>query len=60
MALFPKVQRKAQEEIDRAVGNDRFPSVEDRKRLPYIDAIVTESLRWENILEISTYTGVPF
>ena len=55
MALFPKVQRKAQEEIDRVVGNDRFPSVEDRKRLPYIDAIVREVLRWHPVVPL----GVP-
>ncbi|PAV17544.1 cytochrome P450 [Pyrrhoderma noxium] len=55
MALFPKVQRNAQEEIDRVVGNDRFPSVEDRKRLPYIDAIVREVLRWHPVVPL----GVP-
>ncbi|KAL2869887.1 cytochrome P450 monooxygenase fmaG [Aspergillus lucknowensis] len=45
MILFPDVQRKAQEEIDRVVGN-RLPSFNDRDKLPYINAIVQEALRW--------------
>ncbi|KAL4866732.1 hypothetical protein BDV12DRAFT_172550 [Aspergillus spectabilis] len=43
---FPHVQRKAQEEIDRVVGTNRLPTFEDRKNLPYVNALVKESLRW--------------
>lgn len=46
MIMFPHVQRKAQEEIDRVVGTDRLPNFEDRGKLPYIDALVKEALRW--------------
>lgn len=46
MILFPQVQRKAQEEIDLVVGTERLPSFEDRGRLPYVDALVKETLRW--------------
>ncbi|KAL5341444.1 cytochrome P450 [Aspergillus crustosus] len=46
MLKFPDVQRKAQEEIDRVVGTDRLPTFEDRDNLPYINALVKESLRW--------------
>lgn len=46
MTLFPGVQLKAQEEIDRVVGAGRLPSIEDRDSLPYINAVVKESLRW--------------
>ena len=49
MTLFPEVQRKAQDEIDRVVGNDRLPGFEDRDQLPYVDAIVKEVLRWHPI-----------
>ncbi|KAI5123170.1 hypothetical protein M0805_000871 [Coniferiporia weirii] len=49
MAIFPDVQRKAQEEIDRVIGTDRLPSFEDRPNLPYIDAIVKEVLRWHPV-----------
>jgi len=46
MALFPDVQTKAQEEIDRAVGNDRLPVLADRDSLPYVDALLSEIFRW--------------
>ncbi|XP_004932789.1 probable cytochrome P450 303a1 [Bombyx mori] len=40
-----EVQRKAQEEIDRVVGKDRVPSVNDRPNMPYNEAIVHECVR---------------
>ena len=46
MILFPDVQRKAQEEVDRVVGQNRLPNFQDRESLPYINAIVKETLRW--------------
>ena len=46
MIMFPNVQRKAQEEIDRVIGTDRLPTSEDRDKLPYVDAIAMEALRW--------------
>lgn len=49
MILHPEVQKKAQEEIDRIVGVDRLPSFSDRANLPYVDAMVKESLRWHPI-----------
>ncbi|KAF5856283.1 hypothetical protein ETB97_007639 [Aspergillus alliaceus] len=50
MVLYPHVQRKAQEEIDRVVGTSRLPGFEDRENLPYIEAIVKEALRWHPIV----------
>ena len=46
MALYPEVQKKAQEEIDAVVGPNRLPDFEDRPFLPYINAITKESMRW--------------
>ena len=46
MALYPKVQKKAQEEIDSVIGPNRLPNFEDRPFLPYINAVVKESMRW--------------
>lgn len=45
MVQNPDVQRKAQEEIDRVVGNDRLPDISDRPNLPYIEAIMRENIR---------------
>ncbi|KAI0260510.1 cytochrome P450 [Gloeopeniophorella convolvens] len=46
MALFPDIRKRAQAEIDAVVGPDRLPALEDRERLPYLNAIVKELLRW--------------
>ncbi len=46
MSLHPEVQKKAQEELDRVVGPTRLPEYADRKNLPYVNAIVKETLRW--------------
>ncbi|KAJ3547603.1 hypothetical protein NM688_g5386 [Phlebia brevispora] len=52
MTLYPDVQRKAQEEIDKVIGTDRLPTSADRDALPYIDALVTEVLRWNPVSPI--------
>lgn len=49
MTVYPEVQRKAQEEIDRVVGQDRLPTMTDRENLPYIEAMVKEVLRWHPV-----------
>jgi len=49
MSLHPEVQRKAQEEIDRVVGHDRLPNAQDRKDLPYVNAIMKEVARLNTV-----------
>ena len=39
---YPEVQKKAQDELDRVVGRNRLPTVEDEKNLPYCHAIIKE------------------
>ncbi|KAF8841332.1 cytochrome P450 [Paxillus ammoniavirescens] len=46
MTLFPRVMKKAQEELDSVVGTSRLPTFADRPSLPYLEALVTELLRW--------------
>ena len=46
MVLYPEVQKKAQAEIDTVVGQNRLPDFHDRPSLPYINAVVKESSRW--------------
>ncbi|KAI0316083.1 cytochrome P450 [Amylostereum chailletii] len=52
MLLFPRVQDRAQAELDRVLGppssdlDVRLPSLEDRADLPYVDALVKEIWRW--------------
>lgn len=48
MTLHPDVQKTAQAELERVVGN-RLPTADDIPNLPYIAAVVTESLRWASV-----------
>ena len=52
MSLHPEVQRKAQEEIDRVVGHDRLPNAQDRKDLPYVNAIMKEVSRLNPVVPL--------
>lgn len=45
MVLYPEVQRRGQEEIDRVVGKGKLPTINDLPSLPYVDAIYYELLR---------------
>lgn len=49
ITVFPEVQKKAQEELDRVIGNDRLPVSADRDTLPYIMAVMKETHRWHPI-----------
>ena len=55
MVLHPEIQKKAQAELDSVVGNDRFPVMTDRNELPYMDAIIKETIRWSAVVPL----GVP-
>ncbi|KAL6404567.1 cytochrome p450 [Ilyonectria robusta] len=46
MCLNPDVQKKAQEEIDSVIGQNRYPDWSDEDNLPYLAAIINETLRW--------------
>ncbi|OBT52291.1 hypothetical protein VE04_05950 [Pseudogymnoascus sp. 24MN13] len=49
MCQNPDVVKKAQEELDRVVGNTRMPTWDDESNLPYIRAIIKELLRWRPV-----------
>ncbi|KAI5115728.1 hypothetical protein M0805_006792 [Coniferiporia weirii] len=49
MVLYPDVQRRAQEELDRVIGKGCLPTMGDRPNLPYINAICKESSRWQPV-----------
>ncbi|KAF2199761.1 cytochrome P450 [Delitschia confertaspora ATCC 74209] len=49
MALFPEAQERAQEELDRVVGEGRLPGWEDEQELKYVRALIKEVLRWRPV-----------
>ncbi|KAG1845230.1 cytochrome P450 [Suillus tomentosus] len=49
MVLYPEVQKRAQAEIDSVVGKERLPTFEDRASLPYIEAVLRETWRWQPV-----------
>ncbi|KAK7678448.1 hypothetical protein QCA50_018508 [Cerrena zonata] len=53
MSLYPDVQRKGQDELDRVVGPNRLPEFDDYDDLVYIRAIVLESMRWMVVTPLS-------
>jgi cytochrome P450 len=58
MVTHPEVQRIAQEEIDRVVGNNRLPDFNDRRSLPYIEALYHEVMRYSPPLPLGVPHGI--
>ena len=54
MIKYPEALRKAQEEIDSVIGHSRLPMFSDRSSLPYVEAVLTETLRWGCPVPLST------
>jgi cytochrome P450 len=52
--LRPDAQKKAQDEMDAVVGRGRLPTFEDRPRLPFVDAMCKEVLRWRPVTPLGT------
>lgn len=46
LALNPEKMKTAQMELDCVIGREHRPTVQDRQSLPYVHAIVKETLRW--------------
>ncbi|KAH9996919.1 cytochrome P450 [Russula vinacea] len=55
MVAHPEIQKRAQDELDTVVGRSRTPTFADAPNLPYIQALVKESLRWRPVLPL----GIP-
>ena len=53
--LYPKIMERAQQELDSVLGPGQFPTMADRQRLPYVEAIVKESMRWNVVLPMGMF-----
>ncbi|NXU41621.1 CP2J6 protein, partial [Drymodes brunneopygia] len=52
MVIYPDVQEKVQKELDGVVGCSHVICYEDRKKLPYTNAVIHEIQRYSNIVLI--------
>lgn len=59
MLLFPETQTKAQEEIDRVVGNERLPTFSDQEQLPYVNNLIREVMRWQPVTPLGMFCPIP-
>ena len=46
MVLYPDTMCRAQAELDSVIGTERMPTLADRPKLPYIEAMIKEINRW--------------
>ncbi|KAF8967923.1 cytochrome P450 [Flammula alnicola] len=58
MVLHPRVQRRAQEELDTVLGGVRLPKLSDRASLPYLECIIKELLRWRPGAPLAAHTSL--
>ena len=53
MIKYPKVQQRAQQEIDSVMGDERSPLWSDFPALPYINMVVKETMRWRPVTPLA-------
>jgi cytochrome P450 len=52
MIAHPEIQKRAQDQLDLVVGRFRPPTFADASNLPYIQALIRETLRWRPALPL--------
>ncbi|XP_042684231.1 cytochrome P450 2K4-like [Centrocercus urophasianus] len=59
MMKYPEIQRKIQEEMNQVIEPGEMPKLEDRKRMPYTEAVIHEVQRFANIVPMGVSRSTP-
>ncbi|XP_076990135.1 cytochrome P450 1B1 [Tamandua tetradactyla] len=50
---YPEAQARVQAELDRVVGRERLPGLDDQPRLPYLMAFLYEAMRFSSFMPVT-------
>ncbi|XP_064784391.1 cytochrome P450 1B1-like [Oncorhynchus masou masou] len=53
LVKYPNIQTRLQEQIDKVVGRDRLPCIEDKASLAYLDAVIYETMRYTSFVPLT-------
>ncbi|KAI0793833.1 cytochrome P450 [Fomes fomentarius] len=55
MVLYPEVQERARRELEKVIGTHRLPTFNDFGAVPYVDALIKETLRWHPVIDLNPH-----
>ncbi|XP_077305195.1 cytochrome P450 2K1-like isoform X2 [Lithobates pipiens] len=59
MMKYPEIQKKVQEEIRSHIKQGQMPTVDDRRNMPYTEAVIHEIQRFANIVPLNLSHTTP-